>query len=194
MFFIRVLLVLLFLLCSDLAVGQENFTGYLEPGFSMNYGVATNYSHNWELAQRSYFFDGDFKLKARQLDITHFSKLKIGYDQSVAFGVRYRFRNVFETDEENELRFTQQYNFKHQRSSLRYGHRFRAEQRITPSLTTYRFRYRFAIDLPLNGEKLDVGEPYLITSTESLLSTARTKVPEYVLIPRQGSKRAKVVP
>ena len=53
------------------------------------------------------------------------------------------------------------------------GHRFRAEQRIFPSFTIWRFRYRFALDSPLQGEKLDIGEAYIIASLESLFSDAR---------------------
>lgn len=167
------------LFIGNLIFGQENFTGYFEPDISLNYKVATDYSHNLELSQRSYIYNEALGLKARQLDIAHFSNLRIRYNQSIALGIQYRFRNVFEDDEENELRFTQQYNIIHQEGNLRFGNRLRIEQRISPSLTTHRFRYRFAMDLPLNGEKLNVGEAYFVASTESLLSVARGNRPEY---------------
>ena len=170
--------ILLFLL-SNIAIGQNNITGYFEPDISINYGVVANYSHNFKISQRSYIYTDDFQFKARQLDISHFSNLKIRYDQSIALGLQYRFRNVFENNRENELRITQQYNITHKSGNIRFGDRFRAEQRISPSLTTYRFRYRIALDLPLNGEELDVGESYFIASTESLLSLARGNKPEY---------------
>ncbi|MGB5274038.1 MAG: DUF2490 domain-containing protein, partial [Flavobacteriaceae bacterium] len=53
------------------------------------------------------------------------------------------------------------------------------EQRISPSLTRHRFRYRFAIDLPLNGEKLDVGEAYLVVATEALQTSSRGRAPSF---------------
>jgi hypothetical protein len=43
----------------------------------------------------------------------------------------------------------------------------------------HRFRYRFAIDFPLQGEALDVGERYAVFSAKSLLSVAKALLPEY---------------
>lgn len=159
---------------------QEKFTGYLEPSIALNYKVATNYSHNFSIANRSYFFnENNYQFKARQIDVAHFSELKINTTQSIAFGIQYRFRDTFEPGKENELRLTQQYNNTFKSRSIRFGNRFRSEQRIQPSITTHRFRYRFAADLPLEGEKLDVGETYLVASTESLLSVAKATKPSY---------------
>jgi hypothetical protein len=59
------------------------------------------------------------------------------------------------------------------------GYRVRAEQRITDKPTIHRFRYRFAIDFPLQGEALDVGERYAVFSAKSLLSVAKALLPEY---------------
>ncbi|NNE76514.1 MAG: DUF2490 domain-containing protein [Pricia sp.] len=179
MFCIRRILLVVHLLLGYCVLGQDHFTWYFEPDISLNYEVASNYSHNFEISQRSYIYDESFRFKGRQLDIAHFSALKITYGQSIALGIQYRFRNVFENDEENELRLTQQYNITTQRGGIRYGDRLRVEQRIRPSLTTHRFRYRFALDIPLSGEKLDVGEPYFIGSIESLLSVAKGNKPEF---------------
>ena len=159
---------------------QENLTVYWQPQTSFNYKVAKNYSHNFSLANRSYFYqEENFQLKVRQIDVSHFSDLKIGDNQSLGLGIQYRFREVFENDRSNELRFTEQYNITRKYRSLRLGNRFRAEQRITPSQTIHRFRYRLALDLPLQGVQLDVGESYFIVSTESLLSVAKASKPEY---------------
>ena len=179
MYFIKPFSFLILSLCCGLLFGQDNFTGYFEPDIALNYKVATNYSHNFKMSQRSYVYDDDFRFKGRQLDVSHFSKLKIRLNQSIALGLQYRFRNAFENDRENELRITQQYNITFKRGNVRWGNRFRTEQRITPSSTTHRFRYRLALDLPLNGEELDVGESYFIADTESLLSAARGNKPEY---------------
>lgn len=168
------------ILFSTFLQAQENLTVYWQPQTSFNYKVAKNYSHNFSLANRSYLYqEEDFQFKARQIDLSHFSNLKIGDNQSLGFGVQYRFREVFEDDKANELRFTQQYNSTQKFRSLRLGNRFRAEQRITPSQTIHRFRYRLALDLPLQGVQLDIGESYFIASTESLLSVAESNKPEY---------------
>ena len=177
-FYIRTNLAIILLLVGRALFGQENFTGYLEPDIALSYDVATNYSHNFSLSQRSYIYDDDFELRVRQLDIAHFSKLNIAYGQSIALGVQYRFRQIFDGGD-NELRLTQQYNVTHKSGNLRIGNRLRAEQRIRPSLTIHRFRYRLAFDLPLSGEELDVGEAYFVASTESLLSASRGSGPEF---------------
>ena len=158
---------------------QDGMVVYFEPTMAFNYKVATNYSHNFEIGNRNYLYDEEFQYKVRQLEITHFSKLNIGIDQSIALGIRYRFRENFENDKENELRLTEQYNITDRFRNMRIGNRLRVEQRISPSLTTHRFRYRFAVDAPLNGEKLDVGEAYVVASTESLLSAAQGNKPEF---------------
>lgn len=158
---------------------QKNLTAYWQPQAAVNYKVTGSYSHNFSLANRNYIFDNEeFLLKGRQLDLAHFSNLKIRDNQSIALGIQYRFRNNFE-DKENELRITQQYNITKKPNAIRYGHRVRAEQRITKSITTHRFRYRFAVDFPLIGEKLDLGEPYFVGSLENLLSVAKGNSPEY---------------
>lgn len=132
------------------------------------------------MSKRTYLFqEEEFQFKVRQLDVSHFSNLKIRGNQSIGFGVQYRFRETFENDKSNELRFTQQYNITHKYRSLRFGDRFRSEQRITTSKTIHRFRYRLALDFPLQGVQLDVGESYFIVSTESLLSVAKASRPEY---------------
>ncbi|MGF1559494.1 MAG: DUF2490 domain-containing protein [Flavobacteriaceae bacterium] len=168
------------LFCLHSLLAQENLTIYLQPQVALNYKVTASYSHNFSLIQRSYLFEEQqFRFRARQVDFGHFSDFKIQDNQSFSFGILYRFRENFETSKENELRLIQQYNITFNPRTVRFGHRFRAEQRITPSLTTHRFRYRFAVDFPLQGEQLDLGEAYLVVSTESLLSIAVNNLPQY---------------
>ena len=177
MFSIRVHIFIIVLVQCFFAGAQERFITYVEPDLSLNYDVVRNYSHNFKISQRSYIYKESSTFEARQLDISHFSELQVSFGQSVALGIQYRFRNIFESHEENELRFTQQYNLIHRGGTIRMASRLRTEQRISASLTTHRFRLRFAVDTPLNGEKLDVGETYFIASTESLLSVARSNKP-----------------
>nr|WP_298996812.1 DUF2490 domain-containing protein [uncultured Allomuricauda sp.] len=158
---------------------QENVTGFWQPQAALNYDVSPTYGHNFSIAYRSFFLrDEDFNFRSRQLDLVHFSKLVIKENQSVALGIQYRFRDIFE-DASNELRLTQQFNFTYRPITIRYGHRFRSEQRITTNLTTHRFRYRFAIDFPLKGQKLNLGEPYFAGSAEQLLSVAKGESSQY---------------
>ncbi len=163
-----------------LLFGQDNFTGLIQPKIALNYKLSENYKHNFSVAQRNYFFRNEtYGIRIRQLDVVHFSNLRVANNQSIAFGIQYRFRTIFEDTKFNELRFTQQYNVTHKPRNIRYGHRLRAQQRITTQQTVHRFRYRFAIDFPLKGEQIDIGEPYFVTNTEFLLSIAENKLPQY---------------
>lgn len=171
---------LLFLLMSYLACAQENLTGYWQPQIGVNYKVSDNYAHNFSLAKRTFILrDSETEFTIRQLDLAHFSNLKIRDNQSVGFGIQYRFRGFFDRAQQNELRLVQQYNSTKSNRGLRLGNRFRTEQRFTQNNSIHRFRYRFAADFPLQGVSLDVGEAYLILSTEALLSIAKNQFPEY---------------
>lgn len=171
---------LVLLITSFSLQSQDNRTVYWQPDMSVNHDVSPLYSQNFSLTNRNYLYqDQKVKLTVRQLDLAHFSNLKIDFDKSLGFGAQYRFRENFERDEENELRLTQQYNVTYKIRSIRLGNRLRSEQRITSTRTTHRFRYRFAVDVPLKGLELDVGEPYFIASTESLLSVGRALAPMY---------------
>ncbi len=169
------------LLFASLATqAQNNLTGFWEPVISINYKVKDNYKHNFSLAKRTFVYrDSDIQFTTRQLDLVHFSDFRIKDNQDIAFGVQYRFRENFDDMGSNELRLSQQYNITKKIGIVRMGNRIRAEQRITDNPTIHRFRYRFAIDFPLQGETLDVGESYAVFSTESLLSVGKTYLPEY---------------
>ncbi|MDT0620159.1 DUF2490 domain-containing protein [Croceitalea vernalis] len=160
-------------------MAQENFTGYWQSSIALNYGVAGGYSHNFSIKNRNYIYNNEsLQLNVRQIDFAHFSNYKIQDNQSLALGILYRSRNIFE-DGIDELRLTQQYNLQSKPYVIRYGHRLRSEQRLNKNITIHRFRYRFSLDFPLKGEKLNVGEPYFVGNIESLLSVAKMNQPQY---------------
>ncbi len=175
----RLLLGLAFLLCSILCA-QDDLTGYLQPKIAINYAISDSYHHNFSLGNRTYIFkDENFTLEPRQIDLIHFSNLKTRDNQSLAFGIQYRFREVFDNEKHNELRLTQQYNITSKPRVIRFGHRLRSEQRLLKKLTIHRFRYRFTIDFPLQGEQLDIGETYLVANTEAILNVSKSFRPQY---------------
>ena len=180
MSFIKQILALALLLLGSTLYGQDRFTLFWEPQLAINYGVATNYSHNFTLAKRSYLYrEGLGRFQVRQLELSHFSKLSLSDLVDLGIGFQYRIRDNFEPDSENEFRITEQFNLLRRGGSLRLGHRVRAEQRIRPSRTIHRFRYRLAADTPLNGTRLDIGESYLVGSVESLYSLGKKQKPEW---------------
>ncbi|MEM6720782.1 MAG: DUF2490 domain-containing protein [Bacteroidota bacterium] len=157
---------------------QNDFTTFFEPQFAINHKVSDSYKVNFATVSRNYLYrDSEFEFTVRQLQFVHFSTFSFNSNHSLSGGIMYRFRENFE-DSSNELRLTQQYNYAHRPNSIRFGHRFRSEQRITTDNTVHRFRYRFTVDFPLSGEKLDVGEPYFVANVESLLSVVKADAPQ----------------
>lgn len=159
-------------------VAQDNFESLGETAFAVNHKLSESYSINFSARSRYYLYrDANFNIENRQVDLVHFSTYNLDYNHSLSFGVQYRFRENFDGGS-NELRLSQQFNYTKQNLALRFGHRFQLEQRILDDRTILRSRYRFALDFPLNGEKLDVGESYLVISMEALLSLAKQQNPE----------------
>ncbi|SHG91140.1 DUF2490 domain-containing protein [Winogradskyella jejuensis] len=178
MSYIRILTILSSLFLGLNLFSQNSFETLGETGFALNHKISDAYKINFSARSRYYLYQDDsFSFQNRQLDIVHFSTLNLDYNHSLSLGIQYRFRESFDGGA-NELRLTQQFNYTKTNQALRFGHRVRFEQRIFDQLTILRSRYRLALDFPLNGEKLDIGESYLVTSMEVLLSNSRKIAPE----------------
>ena len=175
--FISAMLVILMIQKNN---AQDNFSGSMQPQVTLEYKITPTYSHTNGLEERHFYNkNGKNFWKTQQLDLFHFSQLRILDNQTLALGLQYRFREIFDKKEKDELRFTEQYAFSKRGYSVRYGHRARLEQRISDRRTTHRFRYRFMIDFPLGGLTLDINEIYLAIGSESLLSMASFIKPEW---------------
>lgn len=177
----RFLLFIVFLLMVPVVgVAQERFKGYFEPFIDLGYDITDNYSHEISIEERTVWYDhASFKVDLKQLEVSHFSILKLNDKNAVALGVKYRFKENFQPGEENELRFTQEYKYDAQPNATEFKHRVRVEQRITSTSNSHRFRYNFGITHGLNGPKIDLGEVYLIGDLETLLTVASTSKPKY---------------
>lgn len=178
MHYIKHLIFISFCLCCFQLIAQNGFVSLGETAFSLNHKVSKTYSVNFAMRSRYFLYeDHKPKYKQQQVDIYHFSTLNLNYNHKLSLGVYHRNRDWFGTGS-NETRFTQQFSYTKQKLGVRYGHRFRTEQRILNTKTIFRQRYRFAVDFPLNGEKLDIGETYLVNAIEGLLSVSKPDNPE----------------
>lgn len=163
---------------SSSLMAQNYFSALGEHNLSINHNVSGIYKYNFSVSTRHYIYNKETtNVHIRQLDFKHFSTYSLSLDNSISLGLQYRNRDWFEHSN-NEIRITQQFNTITRLRALRFGHRFRAEQRITNPKTTHRFRYRFAVDFPLNGEQLNIGEAYIVATNEALYSVATAIKPE----------------
>lgn len=179
MFYIRRVLIAAGSIFCCVSFSQNDFETLGESSLAADHKVSKTYSVNFAARSRYFIYRNEgFEFKNKQIDLVHFSTLKLNYNRSLSVGIQYRFREAF-GGSSNELRLSQQFNYTKQNLALRFGYRFRLEQRILEHVTIWRSRYRFALDFPLNGEKLDIGEGYLVTSMEALLSVAIENKPEF---------------
>lgn len=94
------------------AKAQDNTEILNENVFGIRHSFTKSYSVNFEVSNRAFVYTDDTVLyKMRQVQISHFSALKLDLKQSIALGLMYRHRDAFE-DSSNEIRLTQQYNRK----------------------------------------------------------------------------------
>ena len=175
------LFIIIFILTGSISsFGQEKFNGFYEPYIKLDYDVNKNFSQEFILEERTIWYDEEsFKFEVKQIDLAHFSKLKLSDKNAVAVGIQYRFRENFDKDKENELRFTEEYSYTTKPKATEFEHRVRAEQRITSSETSHRFRYNFAVNRSFNGTEIKKGNAYMIGDLETLLTVAKTSKPEY---------------
>ena len=170
----------LIMMGTTILFGQNKFNGFYEPYIKLDCDVNKNFSQEFILEERTIWYDDDsFKFDVKQIDLAHFSKLKLSDKNAVAIGIQYRFRENFNQDKEKELRFTEEYTYTTKPKATEFEHRIRTEQRITSSAASHRFRYNFAVLRAFNGSEIKKGKPYMIGDVETLLTVAKSTKPEY---------------
>lgn len=177
------ILALIFILIGTIpSLAQDKFTGFYEPSINLGYDVTKKFSQEFNLENRTMWYGEEgARFDVKQIDIAHFSKLRLNKKNSVAVGLLYRFRENFEKDKENELRFTEEYTYTNttKPNAVEFKQRLRTEQRITPSETVHRFRYNFGITRSFKGTKIKTGDAYIIGDLETLLSVSKKSKPDY---------------
>ncbi|WP_179316460.1 DUF2490 domain-containing protein [Winogradskyella undariae] len=167
-------LTILFTLSANLLIySQNHLTGLGETRLSIQNEIDSKYNIKFEARSRYNLYKNEvITFENKQLDFIHFSTFNINSKNHIALGIQYRLREAID-GESDEFRLTQQYNYTKASKQLRFNHKLKLEQRFFKTLTIIRPRYLYGIDFPLKGEKLDIGESYLTTYTEALLSVSK---------------------
>ena len=161
----------------------QNGTEFLwQPSVQVNFKTDSRWAFNFGTEYRNTVSealgDSSADLESQHFQLSHNTSYEVGFYAKLGLGIMYRFRDVFQPESGNELRLTQLYNYAKSYNDLRLGHRLRADQRLYKDETVYRFRYRIAVDMPLNGLKLDNNEFYVVISSEALSSFSTQAKPE----------------
>ncbi|NND62978.1 MAG: DUF2490 domain-containing protein [Flavobacteriaceae bacterium] len=164
-------------------VAQEGTSLLWEQSFDFNYKLDYRWSFNFGSGFRGGLSDDlsqeSLDLQPKHFQVSHNSTYNVGFFGKLGVGIMHRWNTVEDLNNDNELRLTQQYSHARRFNALRLVHRLQTDQRIVDKSTTHRFRYRFSIDFPLSGLRVDPREFYLVASTESLLSSSKLIRPEW---------------
>lgn len=169
----KVFFVFLFLAGFGEVAAQEErvfFTGIF-PEVSFTKKVSPLYKLNFKVENQEVLFDNrdieNPQFSHYRTDVMMFLDRNLRPGVSVALGVFHRFQ-----DNEDGNRIIQQLAVLQRMRNLRINHRFRTDQTITKNEDLeVRFRYRFSMEIPLEGAEVDPGEMYLVFSEEPIFSS-----------------------
>lgn len=144
-------ILLLFISCSVLNA-QHDFTGLINPSFSLKLKTETPWSYTFGIANRDVVYQNEeFDFQEKFIELNHYTHYKISEKHKIGAGIRYRFTELrsFKT-KNNETRLVEEYTFSHHSEKVKFAHRFRLSQRFR-SIFTQRVRYRFSTEFPLSA-------------------------------------------
>lgn len=147
-----------------LLLAQENVTRIWEP--SVTYTYTTN--DYWRVTYQLSAFQSSNRLE--RIEISVMPLRRLSPRSTAGFGYLNRLGTPFEPASAIENRIVLQYGYQHPWRIHQASHRFRLEERIRDGSFTHRFRYRLSLRSPLQGDRLDAGEYYLLTQNEGLAS------------------------
>ncbi|MHA7129103.1 DUF2490 domain-containing protein [Algoriphagus namhaensis] len=164
-------LISFFVLFLHSAYAQEHvfFTGFF-PEAAITKSLKNGDKVNFKVENQEIFFqnlpnrEDRWKVSHYRTDLMAFYNWKLKSNTGLAFGVFHRIQ-----DGPNANRIIQQVSFIQRLRNYRLAHRFRTDQTFEKNEDpVFRLRYRLALDIPLNGTTLDVGESYLVISNEPI--------------------------
>jgi hypothetical protein len=168
----RILLAVLLLFASFSGVAQGSYQLGMLPSINMNKSLAHDWKLNFKIESRQElkrgFFEekSDFDYEYLLTDFSVIAAKKVALNQSLAIGHLLRLR-----DGQLVNRSIQQFIITKKYPGIRLSHRLATDQTFAKGQDTeYRFRYRLATEIALNGQTVDPKEFYLKIGNEYLTS------------------------
>ena len=148
------LFILLIFLGFNHGFSQNSRSYFYENEFDLSLPVKNNWSMDIGLGNRGMLRESSEDGKTsgymhEHLELNHFTNYKLGEPLVLSLGLRYRFRELFNSSETNEFRIIQQVEYEPSSSSIQLSHRLRLEQRFREH-TIHRVRYELEFDQPIN--------------------------------------------
>ncbi len=158
------------------AYSQDTHSLLLEPEFNVVLQNGQPWSYSFGIAHRGIVLEVYEEEKVpnyytEHLELNHYTQYSFRFPLQIALRVRYRFRDIFDNLEHDELRFIEEFEYRHTEWRLQPEHRLRIEQRIE-NILRHRFRYELGVSQPISQE-------FTATlATEALYSIAKNEKPE----------------
>jgi hypothetical protein len=148
-------------------IGSSAFS----PDIAINVKLSDNYFLNTKTEAFHYFFERDLNnspIRVSNFDGTDFQFFltkRLNPFNRISLGYQYG----FDPGDPCSHRLIQQISHIDRPGNLTIGHRFRSDQTFYKEESfKFRFRYRFSLEVPLQGQALDPGEFFLLASKEVL--------------------------
>lgn len=166
----RIVLLILGMLIGAIAQAQSTYQTGLLPSINLNKKLAHDWRLNCKIESRQALSEGrlsekkDLAYNYILTDLALIAAKKVGLNNRLAGGYLSRFRNGALIH-----RLIQQFTLVKRGSGYRLAQRIAADQTFAQNRAiSFRFRYRFTIELPLNGQSVNPTEFYLKINHEYL--------------------------
>ena len=163
-------LLFLALLACRQGAAQQSYRAGILPQINLTADGPENWKFNLRAESRQIFSEGRFDeamAGAYRYERTDFAAVlprKTGVGSTAGAGYLLRLE-----DGQAIHRLIQQFSVVSRSGAIRSGHRFAADQTIRPDEPPeYRLRYRFSVEIPLQGQNVDPGELYAKLNHEYL--------------------------
>ncbi len=151
------------------AFGIAQNVGFIwEPEFSYSWKQSDRLAFNSKTSAFNNIKSSNNGFAMEHIETAFSVAYNLSVETKVGVGYLFRISDPLDNPEASEYRLLQQLAVVSFIGDRRLSHRLRTEQRIQPQDYINRWRYRISYDFPLEGERLDPGEKYLIISNEIL--------------------------
>lgn len=145
------------------ASNAQTYRLELLPQFNASFAVQKNWRFFARVEPRQLLLmNNNIDFKYQRTDFLGIFTRRLSVNKNLSLGYLIRHRNGSPAH-----MFLQQFTILGKYENLRLAHRIATDQTFIKGIENmYRFRYRFAVELPLQGRKLDTGEFYIRISNE----------------------------
>lgn len=163
---------------------QDRFAGFIAPQALLNGKFHDQWQWNLTLAPEFRWLEKNEGSPADRAFRTNVVNLQSGLafqwtnDLNISLGYQLNFRDLDEEETDLEHRFLEQLSYTERLGKYRLRGRLRAEQRFFRKQdfqVVHRWRLRAAVDVPLQGERLDIRETYLHANAEWLVNLSSNR-------------------